>query len=89
MTSSLGVAATGASTEAILDGLKLAGPDVAPPGAQFAPALMQCAVALRPASVADSDAGQQLRELLGTVLNAALPVPAPPSPRGWGRDGRR
>ncbi|WP_275042003.1 hypothetical protein [Streptomyces natalensis] len=42
---------------------------------------MQCAIALRPASVADSEAGQQLWELLGTVLNAALAAP-PPGPVG-------
>ena len=69
------VRATGSPTEAILEGFELSGPEVAPPGGKFAPALMRCAIALRPASVATSEAGQQLRELLGTVLYAALAVP--------------
>lgn len=67
--------ATGSATEAIMGGFHLAGPDVAPPdGSRFAQVLMRCSIVLRPAGAGESEAGQRLRELLGTVLSDAMPV---------------
>ena len=69
------IRATGEPTEVILEGFRVAGPDVAPPGGRLAPVLMRCAVTLRPASIGHSDDGQRLCERLGSLLYAALATP--------------
>ncbi|MDX3025413.1 hypothetical protein [Streptomyces acidiscabies] len=68
--------------DALVDGLRAAGPTVAPVGGQFAPALARCATLLRSSSFPLSEDGQQLRTLLDELLNAILEATPPPS---WAR----
>ncbi|MGW8743536.1 hypothetical protein [Streptomyces sp. NPDC055794] len=62
----------GPPDEVILDGLRLAGPDVAPEGGTFAIALVHSAGYLRSASTAESPSGRRLVALLHEAMSSTV-----------------
>jgi len=68
-----------APADAVVDGLRAAGPDVAPGGGQLAPALAQCARLLRAADFTVSKEGQELRASLDELLRGMVAATTPPS----------
>jgi hypothetical protein len=65
--------------DAIVDGLRAAGPEVAPVGGRLAPALAQCAQLLRSSAFTVSKDGQYLRAVLDELLKGIVAATAPPS----------
>jgi hypothetical protein len=64
--------------DAVVEGLRAAGPDVAPVGGQAAPALVQCARLLRASGFAVSKEGQELRAALNELLTGMVAATVPP-----------
>ncbi|WP_327359568.1 hypothetical protein [Streptomyces sp. NBC_01304] len=65
----------GVPTDVLLEGIRLAGVDVAPPGGVFAPAVVHSAGLLRTSAAMDSAEGQRLIALLHDVMSAVLTAP--------------
>ena len=68
--------------DALVDGLRVAGPQVAPTGSLFAPALAQCAALLRSQAVIQSPDGQRMREVVEELMSQIIAATPPPS---WAR----